>query len=113
MSGSASTVNRLSNLTYTVNVKNSGPANATGVVVTDTLPSSMTFVSASSSQGSCGGTATLTCNLGSMASGANAKVTIVVQPRTKGTYTNTVSVRSSAPDSNAANDSASVATRVK
>ena len=113
MTDSPDPVTRLANLTYSINVKNSGPASASGVVVTDTLPSSMTFVSASSSQGSCGGTATLTCNLGSMASGANAKVTIVVQPRTKGTYTNTVSVRSSAPDSNAANDSASVATRVK
>lgn len=113
MSGSASTVNRLSKLTYTVNVKNSGPGSAGSVTVKDTLPSSMTFVSASSSQGSCSGTTTVTCNLGAMASGANANVTIVVQPRTKGTYTNMVSVSTSTPDSNVANNSASVATRVR
>ncbi len=42
------------NLTYTVTITNNGPGGATGVVLTDTLPVGVTFVSATPSQGSCG-----------------------------------------------------------
>ena len=66
------------NLTYTINVSNNGSINATGVVVTDTLPAGITFVSANSSQGSCSGTTTVTCNLGTLNTSANASVTIIV-----------------------------------
>ena len=38
-------------LTYIVKVKNAGPANATGVVAKDSLPSGLTFVSSSVTQG--------------------------------------------------------------
>ena len=37
---------------YTVSVTDLGPATSTGVVATDTLPSGLTFVSATTSQGS-------------------------------------------------------------
>jgi uncharacterized repeat protein (TIGR01451 family) len=40
-------------LTYTVTVNNGGPAGATGVTLTDTLPGAVTFGSAIPSQGSC------------------------------------------------------------
>ena len=62
--------------TYTVTVQNGGPSNATGVMLTDTLPGAATYVGATPSQGSCvpfG--ATLTCSLGSLANGASATVT--------------------------------------
>ena len=39
------------NLTYTIAVTNIGPSSATNVVVTHLLPGSVTFVSASTSQG--------------------------------------------------------------
>lgn len=113
LSGSAKTVKRLSQLTYTVNVKNNGPATATGVTVTDTLPSSMKFVSARSSQGSCSGGTTVTCSLGSVNSGVYATVKIVVQPQSKGSYTNTAYVRSSNTDNNNLNNLSSVTTTVK
>src|SRR5262249_6434084 len=38
-------------LTYTLSIRNVGPSNATGVVLTDTLPLGVTFVSATSSRG--------------------------------------------------------------
>jgi len=81
-----------SNLTYTVTVTNNGAGNATGVTMTDTLPPGVSFVSATPSQGSCTGTSTVTCNLGSLAASANATVTLVVTPTAAGTITNTVSV---------------------
>jgi len=61
------------NLTYTITVTNSRPGAATNVVVADVLPASLTFVSCSTSAGSCGGTGNnRTVNLGSV-SGAPKK----------------------------------------
>lgn len=73
-----------SNVTYTLTVTNNGPDPATNVVLTDTLPANMVFVSATPSQGSCSGTTTITCNLGTINNGANATVTIVVQAKAAG-----------------------------
>jgi uncharacterized repeat protein (TIGR01451 family) len=47
-----STPDVLENITYTVKVRNDGPSRAYDVVVTDTLPMGMHFVSASATQGS-------------------------------------------------------------
>jgi uncharacterized repeat protein (TIGR01451 family) len=94
-----------SNLTYTVSVANRGPNDATDVVVTDTLPSQVNFVSATSSAGTCnrsGGT--VTCNLGQVNSGVTATVTIVVTPRNAGTISNAASVATTVADANAANN---------
>jgi uncharacterized repeat protein (TIGR01451 family) len=102
-----------STLTYTVNVTNNGPADATGVTLTDTLPAGVTFVSATPSQGSCthsGGT--VTCPLGTLANGAMASVTITVTPTATGILTNTASVTSATPDPQADNNSASASTGV-
>jgi len=107
------------NLTYSIAVTNNGPDGATNVVVTDTLPSDLTFVSSTSDQGSCSGTGTVTCDLGSMVNGATATVTIVVTPSTAGIISktadappapvfinNTATVTSSVSDPNTANNSA-------
>ena len=58
------------NLTYTLQVKNNGPAPATSVIVVDALPSGVTFVSATATQGVCN--SGVTCSLGDMAVGATA-----------------------------------------
>ena len=67
------------NLTYTLLVTNNGPDGATGVTVQDTLPAGVTFVSATPTQGTCGYAAgVVTCNLGNIANGGNATITVVV-----------------------------------
>jgi len=97
-------------LTYTVTVTNNGPDPATGVVLTDTLPPSVTFVSATSPCTQALGT--VTCNLGSMASGAATTITIVVTPTALGTLTNTAGVTGNETDPNPANNTAAALTTV-
>lgn len=67
-------------LTYTLMVTNPASTAATGVTVADTLPGNVTFVSATSSVGTCSGTTTVTCNVGALAAGANATIAITVIP---------------------------------
>jgi uncharacterized repeat protein (TIGR01451 family) len=107
------TVHVNQNLTYTVRVKNRGTTPATNVVMTDMLPASMTFVSATPTQGSCtrAGT-TVTCNLGSMAGNTQATVNILVKPQTPGQFRNFASVKSKEDDQNPASNSDYVTTRV-
>ncbi len=101
-------------LTYTLTVANSGPATATGVVLTDNLPTGVTFISATPSQGTCshsGGT--VTCNVGSIANGASATVTIIATPNTAGTITNSASVTANETDTNSSNNTATTSTTVQ
>jgi len=100
-------------LTYTLSVHNSGPAAATGTSLTDTLPSGVTFDSATPTQGSCSqASGTVTCSLGTIASGVNAGVEIKVTPQAAGSITNQASVSSSVSDPSLANNSASAVTTV-
>lgn len=64
-------------LTYTITLTNEGTASATGVVVRDLLPSGVTYVSSSASQGSyANGTGLWT--VGAVAVGASLTLTITV-----------------------------------
>jgi uncharacterized repeat protein (TIGR01451 family) len=92
------------NLTYTVTVRNNGPADAPGVTLADILPTTANFVSATSSQGTCTGTATVNCQLGSLANQTSATVTIVVVPTLAGSISNMVTVGGSVNDPNQANN---------
>jgi uncharacterized repeat protein (TIGR01451 family) len=92
-------------LTYTINVANAGPGTATGVSVTDVLPAGTTFVSATPSQGSCSGTTTVTCSLGTLANAASATIALTVTlPSTPGPVANTATVTSTSSDPNMANN---------
>jgi uncharacterized repeat protein (TIGR01451 family) len=100
-------------LTYTLTATNNGPAPATGVTVTDTLPSGATFDSATANQGSCdhaGGV--VTCALGSLASGASATVTIGVLPTASAVVTNTATVTASESDPQPSSNTATAITTV-
>lgn len=110
-------IDERSPLTYTVTVRNDGPAGATGVTLLDTLPDAG-FVSATPSQGSCGRTGkgqrdgTLTCELGTLAPAGSATVAIVVTPTRAGTLTNVVLVRADQPDADRADNTAVETTTV-
>ncbi len=64
------------NLTYTLSYANTGNAGATAVVITDTVPASTTFVSATGS-GTLSGSV-VTWSMGSLAAGASGSVQLVV-----------------------------------
>jgi len=66
--------------TYTLTVRNAGPAEATGVVLTDQLPAGVTYVRSEQTQGTCNATgAIVTCALGKLAAGTGAAVQLVVK----------------------------------
>ena len=86
------------------------------MVVTDTLPGSVTFVRGTPTQGGpCTNAApTVTCDLGTVRAGAAAKVYIHVNVKasTTATVTNTAEVTSPTPDPHLANNSATITTAV-
>jgi uncharacterized repeat protein (TIGR01451 family) len=71
------------NLTYNVTVTNSGPDDATGVVLANTITipnGQFTVVSTTPSQGTCTGSGPINCNLGTIAAASNATVRIIITP---------------------------------
>ena len=102
-------------LNYTLLVTNLGPSDATGVTVVDTLPAGVTYVSATSSQGTVNASGgTLTATLGNLALGAQATITIAVDvaPSARGTLVNTASVSGSETETNLTNNEDQVSTQI-
>ncbi len=100
-------------LTYTIEITNNGELAASGVTLTDTLPVGASLVSATTTQGSCAGTTTITCNLGGLGAGAAATVTIIIKPPASLNISNTASVSSTETDPNQTNNSATQTTSVQ
>jgi uncharacterized repeat protein (TIGR01451 family) len=89
---------------YVLTVKNEGANDAGDVTTTDTLPSQVTYVSATPSAGTCQKSGSkVTCDLGQLNAGATASVTITVKASKNGTASNTASL-TSVDDTNAANN---------
>ena len=103
-----------SNLTYTLTISNLGPAPAASTVVSDSLPATVSFVSATTSKGTVSqANGIVTATLGSLASNATATVMVTIRAPLAGTVTNTATVTNSAgTDPNAANNSTSTTTAV-
>jgi uncharacterized repeat protein (TIGR01451 family) len=100
-------------LTYRLTVTNNGLDAAFNVLVTDTLPPGVDFVSATPSQGSCGRFGgVISCSLAGMVVGATATVDVVVTPRSAGLITNTASVSASTGDPVGGNNTATETTSV-
>jgi len=94
------------NITWTMVVTNNGPDTATGVTISDPMPGGNTFVSATTTQGSCTGGAILNCSLGTIAKGGTVTITLVTTPSTVGNQVNTVTVVGNETESNTANNTA-------
>ncbi|HEX3282321.1 MAG TPA: lamin tail domain-containing protein [Pyrinomonadaceae bacterium] len=106
-----------SNVTYTIAVTNNGAANAQGIVVTNNLPGSVSFVSCVANNGGvCGGSDNnRTITFSSLASGSSATITLVATANgaAGSTISNTATVASSTPDANSGNNSATATTAVQ
>jgi uncharacterized repeat protein (TIGR01451 family) len=105
--------------TYTITVTNYGPATATGVVAQDAwsaasgIKGGIAFKSVSTTQGTCTQTgAGISCDIGTLANGATATVTLVLQPRSKGSLSDTATARGNEYDPNSANNSSTMITTV-
>src|SRR5579871_6996814 len=87
LTGSPGAVNTGQQVTYTATVVNTGHRTDGSAGFKDWIPGGASFVSASASQGGCSGNPVVTCNLGSLARGASAAVTIVVTANQAGQMT--------------------------
>ena len=113
VSPAGSQVARSSAFSYTVTVTNIGPSTATNVTAVDVLPTGVVLSSATPSQGACSGTTTVTCTLGTLASGANATIILAVTaPATDGPIVNNATVTADQTDSDPTNNAAVLAMNV-
>ncbi len=94
------------NVTFTITVTNTGPNSATAVVVADALPSGYTFVSSTVTVGSFGSVNGV-WNIGALATGASATLTIIANVNPTGDYLNIAVVSSPTDDPNTDNNTAS------
>ncbi len=92
----------LNNFSYSISITNLGPSSASGVLVTNTLPASVTFVSTSGSGTYQGGMVVWT--LGTLAGGQASNLTVTVKAPAGGMLTNLASGGSSTIDPNTANN---------
>jgi uncharacterized repeat protein (TIGR01451 family) len=90
-------------LTYSLAVTNNGPATATNVIVTDTLPPDVTYLSSNPPQCS-EANGIVTCLLGTMNNGGTATATILTLAAAPGIAINTATVAADQSDPNLANN---------
>jgi uncharacterized repeat protein (TIGR01451 family) len=90
------------NVVFALTVTNNGPANATGVTVTDTLPAGLTYVS--NDCGASFATPTLTWSVGALAVTASATCHLTATVTQTGTITNTASATGNESDPTPANN---------
>src|SRR5664279_1009593 len=95
-----------SNVTFTLTAHNGGPSDATGVSVTDNLPTGYSVVSATPSAGTSWTSPTWT--IGAMANGGNATLMIVATVLASGPYANTATITGTQVDPILANNTSTV-----
>jgi uncharacterized repeat protein (TIGR01451 family) len=120
MSGSADTVAKGQDLTYTIAVTSKGPDFGYNVRISDTVPAGATFVSYDAGGGSCtspavGGTGNLNCVLARLEKGAtwNVKLTVHVNAASGTTLSNLAATLSNMQDFYPGNNSGTITTLVR
>ena len=110
------TVTASGTVTYSLVVVNNGPSDAANLVVDDTLPAGVTFVSAAGAGWACtpSGNVSVSCTLSALATGVTAPtITVVVTaPPQIASLTNVAVLTSSTTDPIPANNSSTVTTSV-
>ncbi|HEX6288234.1 MAG TPA: SdrD B-like domain-containing protein [Herpetosiphonaceae bacterium] len=101
-------------LTYTLSYTNDGPGIAQGVVVSDTLPSGLTFVSATPAPTSQAGQ-TLSWTIGTLTSGQSGTITVqtTVNANAPATLTNTARIATTSSDTTPGDNTSSTTTAVQ
>jgi uncharacterized repeat protein (TIGR01451 family)/fimbrial isopeptide formation D2 family protein len=101
-------------ITWSLKIKDNGPSPAQDVTVEDPLPGGVTLTHAAATQGGCQTAGSvLTCDLGTLADGATAEVTVTATvTATSGTLQNTAKVSALEPDPEPANNSSTATTTV-
>ena len=109
-SDSVDPVNLGAEFEYLLSVRNQGTSIANSVTLTDNLPSSTSFVSASGAGFSCTGGQNLRCTIASIAAGNTATVQVRVRALSAGQALNTASVSTTDSEVSLANNSDSETT---
>lgn len=98
--------------TYTVQVANLGQNSAQGATLNTVLPASAINGTVTPTQGTCSGDSVLICDLGTIANGSSASVTISITPTTSGTLGMTASTSSVSFDPVSSNNQTTASTTV-
>jgi uncharacterized repeat protein (TIGR01451 family) len=99
---------------FAIVVGNTGPAQATDIVVTDVLPTNVRLIAVSTTRGSCTYTAstrTVRCTINALDRNRIAIISLATVRTQGGSVTNTASAQSSSADSNTANNTSTVVVR--
>jgi len=99
-------------VSYTAKITNAGPNAATGAAFSATLDPSLIVNSITTTQGTCTTGTTFSCDLGGLANGASATVTVNATPTNAGMLAANASVSSSSYDPTLSNNQATASTTV-
>jgi len=118
MTATPSSVTTGNGVNYAITVTNNGPLGATGVSMTDAIPTTATLSSLSGTgcetQINIGsGQTTVFCNIGALQNGQKSQITFTLTPTLTGTLTNTATVAAASPaDPDQTNNTATTNTTV-
>lgn len=99
-------------ISWVATIDNLGPNTSEGATVAITLDPSLTIGTVTASAGTCGTGTTFSCDLGALASGATATVTVDATPTQAGTLAASASVASVSYDPASANNESTTSTTV-
>ncbi|MFB9063493.1 hypothetical protein ACFFUQ_05615, partial [Flavobacterium branchiarum] len=97
-----------SNVVFTLVATNNGPSASTGIIVTDLLPAGYTYVSSTPPIGTTYASGTGVWNIGTLANGANATLTITATVNATGSYANTASINGNENDPTPGNNTSTI-----